>query len=284
MCPDAPEGPRGEPGARGCPRRLRDRDEDLIDDEDDRCPDEAAGETPDPGRAGCPDGDDDNDRIRNGADLCQREHAGFHPDPARLGCPLPDDDRDAVPNEVDQCLREAGAPSTNAARSGCPGLVRIVGDHIEILSPVYFATNRDALEGRSEAVLTAVADALLATRLIARLSVDGHTDDRDDDAHNLDLSQRRAHTVAQWLVAHGVNTERLESHGYGETRPLRALSATMPRRLRDAARSVNRRVEFRIVALGTPDGGTRPPPPAPPALSPEPAPTPTHRRPRHRAR
>ncbi len=264
-CPDVPVGDRPDTTNAGCPRPRHDRDGDDVDDDDDRCPDEAQGETPDAARRGCPDADDDNDRIRNGLDQCPAQHSGYHPDLTRLGCPLPDDDRDAVPDALDRCLRDAGAPSTNAQRNGCPGLVRIVGDRIEILRPVYFATARAELERRSAAVLDAVADAMRATPLIARLRVEGHTDDQNDDASNLDLSQRRADAVRAWLLAHGVEADRVEAHGYGETRPAVTPAPTLSRRALRDARAANRRVVFNILQLRDADGTTRPPPNAGPA-------------------
>jgi len=288
LCVDQPAGPTPDPARRGCPLAAVDTDRDGVADPLDQCPTDPQGENPDPQRAGCPDGDDDNDRIRNGLDQCPQAHSGFHPDPARPGCPLPDDDSDAVPNTLDRCLREAGAPSMNPARNGCPGLVRIVGDQIQILSPVFFATSRDRVLPRSTAVLEAVADAMQATPLIARLSVDGHTDDRDDDARNLDLSQRRANSVVRWLVTRGLNTDRFEAHGYGETRPVQPITATLSRSALRDARAANRRVEFRIVAIGTADGNTRVVNQSPSAVA-APAQSPAehgshrrHRRARHR--
>ncbi len=54
-----------------------------------------------------------------------------------------------------------------------------------------------------------------------RIAIEGHTDDTGDDAHNQDLSERRAASVRQYLVDHyGVVATRLEAHGYGETRPV----------------------------------------------------------------
>ena len=52
------------------------------------------------------------------------------------------------------------------------------------------------------------------------IRVEGHTDDRADDAHNLDLSQRRAQAVADWLVAYGgIDPARLTVVGLGEASP-----------------------------------------------------------------
>jgi outer membrane protein OmpA-like peptidoglycan-associated protein len=89
-------------------------------------------------------------------------------------------------------------------------------------------------------VLTAVRDALVAEPEIKRVSIEGHTDDRGGDKHNLDLSDRRAKSVRRWMIEHGIAPERLEAHGFGETRPVVDNRASQ-------GRATNRRVEFRIV-------------------------------------
>ncbi len=51
------------------------------------------------------------------------------------------------------------------------------------------------------------------------LELSSHTDSRGVDAYNLDLSQRRANSVMNWLTENGVDADRLRAVGYGETRP-----------------------------------------------------------------
>tara|TARA_Y100000590_G_scaffold190409_1_gene216676 strand:+ start:1841 stop:2947 length:1107 start_codon:yes stop_codon:yes gene_type:complete len=51
------------------------------------------------------------------------------------------------------------------------------------------------------------------------LELSSHTDSRGVDAYNLDLSQRRANSVMNWLTNNGVDADRLRAVGYGETRP-----------------------------------------------------------------
>jgi outer membrane protein OmpA-like peptidoglycan-associated protein len=70
-----------------------------------------------------------------------------------------------------------------------------------------------------------------------RLEVDGHTDDVGTPDSNLTLSQQRADTVVQALVAHGIDRSRLESAGFGMSRPI--APNTTPE-----GRSENRRVEL----------------------------------------
>jgi outer membrane protein OmpA-like peptidoglycan-associated protein len=144
-----------------------------------------------------------------------------------------------VPDADDACPTRAGSPSSDRRRNGCPGLVRVENAQIRILRPVFFATGHERILPQSQPVLTAVAEALRANPRIRRVSIEGHTDETGDSAHNLELSRQRADSVRDWLVAHGIDRDRLETHGYGETRPL--AQGTSP-----AARAQNRRVEFHI--------------------------------------
>jgi len=73
-----------------------------------------------------------------------------------------------------------------------------------------------------------------------RLEIAAHTDAEGDAVINQKLSQRRADAVRRYLVQTGVEPDRLEARGYGESQPL-ADNAT------DEGRRANRRVEFRVL-------------------------------------
>jgi outer membrane protein OmpA-like peptidoglycan-associated protein len=238
QCPDEPMGEHPDPTKVGCP--AKDRDGDRVYDHEDQCPDVAAGPHPDKNRPGCPDTDRDGDGVFDSEDRCPDEPSGLHPDPARPGCPLPDRDHDGVPDDVDACPDQPGAPSTDPKKNGCPGLVEIKGQKLVILQPVYFATNKDVILAKSFPVLNAVAEALKAEPEIRRIAVEGHTDSVGRPEYNLDLSQRRADSVMRWLSEHGIESERLEAHGYGMTRPVESNQTS-------AGRAANRRVEFTIL-------------------------------------
>ena len=54
-----------------------------------------------------------------------------------------------------------------------------------------------------------------------RLSIEGHTDADGTDESNVSLSQRRAESVKNYLVAHyGVGAEALQTKGWGESKPI----------------------------------------------------------------
>ena len=74
------------------------------------------------------------------------------------------------------------------------------------------------------------------------IQITGHTDSTGSDAHNLDLSKRRAASVGSYLRSQGVNQMRIITEGFGEQYPI-ADNAT------PEGRAQNRRVELRLSPL-----------------------------------
>src|SRR5690606_4292778 len=134
------------------------------------------------------------------------------------GCPEEDNDLDTVLDPEDECPDEPGEPEAD----GCPRAVRVDRDtgQIRILQRVEFATDRDVILPTSMPVLQEVRGVLAVNRAILVVRVEGHTDDRGRDAANMDLSARRARSVARWLVENGIDASRLRAFGCGEVHPL----------------------------------------------------------------
>jgi OOP family OmpA-OmpF porin len=89
------------------------------------------------------------------------------------------------------------------------------------------------------AVILDEAASLLNEEPGVRVEVGGHTDATGTDEYNQGLSERRARSVVDYLVGKGVSAGRLDSAGYGESKPV-ADNAT-----RDG-RAQNRRVELNV--------------------------------------
>ena len=104
---------------------------------------------------------------------------------------------------------------------------------------IEFETNLSAIKKESEGVLNDVIKAALDCPEV-RIEVSGHTDSHGRDAFNLELSAERAETVVKYMVSAGVDGDRLDPKGYGETTPI-ADNGTA------AGRSENRRIEFRVI-------------------------------------
>ena len=73
-----------------------------------------------------------------------------------------------------------------------------------------------------------------------RLEIAAHTDNMGSFEYNMNLSQRRAQSMVDYLVSHGIENFRLTGKGYGESRPI-ATNNT------EDGRMINRRVEFIIL-------------------------------------
>lgn len=79
-----------------------------------------------------------------------------------------------------------------------------------------------------------------------RVQVSGHASAAGSDAYNQDLSERRAETAKNYLVQEGgIASERIETIGYGETRPAQAESN--PANLNSGAANANMRIVFEVV-------------------------------------
>lgn len=108
---------------------------------------------------------------------------------------------------------------------------------------IFFDTNSDRIQPESTPTLREIGT-MLQQHPQLRISIEGHTDSDGDDAHNQALSERRAAAVKAALIgSYGVQESRLQSAGFGESRP--AADNNTPE-----GKQQNRRVE--LVRL---DGG-----------------------------
>ncbi|HVU98398.1 MAG TPA: OmpA family protein [Puia sp.] len=101
---------------------------------------------------------------------------------------------------------------------------------------ILFDVNSDVIKAASYPVIDALVDGLKANAAV-RVQITGHTDSDGTAAHNLDLSQRRAAAVKNYMVSHGIDGSRLQSDGKGMTQPVASNDT-------EAGKAKNRRVEF----------------------------------------
>ncbi|MGZ3945595.1 MAG: OmpA family protein [Mucilaginibacter sp.] len=114
-----------------------------------------------------------------------------------------------------------------------------VGNKV-ILNNIFFDTNRFLIKDESKTELQKLLDFLNLNKTV-KIEVSGHTDNVGSDQSNQILSENRAKSVYQYLVANGIDASRLSYKGYGETQPV-ANNDT------DEGRARNRRTEFKIIA------------------------------------
>jgi OOP family OmpA-OmpF porin len=171
--------------------------------------------------------DGDNDGLIDDYESCPSTPAGVKVD--STGCAL-DTDGDGVPNYADNC------PATPEARAvdvnGCKfGLI----SKVEVTLKVNFARNANIIIEEHYAEIEKVANFLKKHAEVSTV-IEGHTSSRGADAYNIKLSKVRAEAIKTVLIERfGIDTGRISTLGYGESRPI-ATNDT------EAGRLANRRV------------------------------------------
>ena len=200
-----------------------DRDGDGVPDARDRCPGTPLGRPVDENGCEFPP-DDDDDGVENAKDACPGTPEGVAVD--NRGCPL-DRDGDGVPDYQDDC------PDSQAgAKVGPDGCYVIPDPPVEFT--VHFDTDSADIRADQRAVLREGV-ALLRQYPTAEAVIEGHADSTGRMAYNHGLSERRAASVRDHLIAAGVDADRLSTVGHGETRPIADNSSA-------EGRQANRRV------------------------------------------
>lgn len=111
---------------------------------------------------------------------------------------------------------------------------------VRLRNDVLFDFDSAALRAESRDTLDELAD-VMSRYPEQTVVVEGHADSVGDDAYNQRLSERRAQSVADYLIRQGVPGSDVEWRGFGETEP-RASNSTAE------GRQLNRRVEISITA------------------------------------
>ena len=240
-CPDEAEDADGFEDADGCPDP--DNDGDGLEDGVDTCPDEPEDVDGYQDLDGCIDPDNDADGILDIADACPNAAETVDGWQDEDGCPDPDNDEDGIDDEADLCPNEKEDRNGVRDEDGCPDdkLAVITEGQIAILQPILFRSGSARIEKESMSIVTTVAKLMSERASILQVRIEGHTDNKGNPDSNLRLSERRADAVMKELIKLGVDQSRLESAGYGDSRPVGSNRT-------DPGRAKNRRIEFRILA------------------------------------
>lgn len=135
------------------------------------------------------------------------------------------------------------APSTTARRTASRPAARRAVAAAPTVRPgggidmqVSFKLGSAEMTPQARAEARAFAQAMAAPQMAnMRFAIEGHTDSSGARDRNLELSQKRADAVADYLASQGVDRSRLTTKGFGPDRPIRGLPASA---------GANRRVEF----------------------------------------
>jgi len=109
----------------------------------------------------------------------------------------------------------------------------------KILRNIYFDFDKATFRDESYSELNKL-ETMMAQNPGMVIEISGHTDNIGKKAYNLDLSQRRANAVKDFLVNKGIDARRIVAKGYGEERPLASNDDEVE------GREINRRVEFQV--------------------------------------
>ncbi|WP_423127748.1 OmpA family protein [Gaoshiqia sp. Z1-71] len=110
-----------------------------------------------------------------------------------------------------------------------------------VLRNIFFETDSYELLDQSKTELSRLISFLRKNPAL-EIEIGGHTDNVGGDEYNINLSEKRAEAVFQYLVDAGIAEMRLSYKGYGKSQPLESND-------RAEGRSRNRRTEFKIIGM-----------------------------------
>lgn len=128
----------------------------------------------------------------------------------------------------------------DAATLAAIGKVKQIDDEISVVlsNDILFEYNRVDLSKKSQKTLNQAVE--LLNQLPKRsLVIQGHTDSIGPKEYNMELSEKRAKAVYDYMMEKGLKIKKVSYKGYGANKPIADNSTK-------EGRTVNRRVEFRI--------------------------------------
>jgi outer membrane protein OmpA-like peptidoglycan-associated protein len=224
-----------------------DNDQDGVPDFSDQARNEPEDHDGFQDQDGAPDPDNDGDGILDindkmpGTDatvaagiMTMEDIDGFQDED---GVPDPDNDGDGILDADDKCPNEAETVNDYQDEDGCPDTKPEieVGQAI-VLEGVNFASGSADLTANSMRILDKAAMVLKNNPEI-EVEIRGYTDNTGSYQGNVRISQRRADTVRDYMLKHGIAPYRMTTKGYGPENPI------APNSTREG-RAVNRRIEF----------------------------------------
>lgn len=137
----------------------------------------------------------------------------------------------------------------------------------QVIENIFYDYDKATLRPESTAALDEMAQVLRDNPNVT-IEMASHTDRHGSDEYNIGLSSRRARSVIDYLISVGIQPDRLQSQGYGKSRPktiTRKLAREYPQfpegtvlteeyiltlspEDQDAADQINRRTEFQVLS------------------------------------
>lgn len=113
------------------------------------------------------------------------------------------------------------------------------------LDKIYYDYDKANIRPRAAEELNRVVQ-LMKDYPDMKIELSSHTDARGSDSYNMDLSQRRADAAVQYIIAKGIQHDRIVAKGYGETKLLNRCGNDVT--CSEEEHQLNRRTEFKIIS------------------------------------
>ena len=123
-----------------------------------------------------------------------------------------------------------------------PVIAKVEDEMRIVLENIYFDFNKYSVKEESTISLNKIVKVLKENPEM-KLAINAHTDQVGRDSYNLNLSDKRAASAVKYLIKNGISKNRLQSKGFGETKPLIDCKDNCS----DEDLQANRRVEFVIL-------------------------------------
>ncbi|GAA4799904.1 OmpA family protein [Litoribaculum gwangyangense] len=123
-----------------------------------------------------------------------------------------------------------------------PVIAKVEDEMRIVLENIYFDFNKYSVKEESTISLNKVVKVLKDNPEMT-LAINAHTDNKGKDSYNLNLSNKRAASAVKYLIKNGISKDRLQSKGYGESKPL----IDCKNNCSEEDLQANRRVEFVIL-------------------------------------
>ena len=143
---------------------------------------------------------------------------------------VPDSDGDGVDDPFDRCPQTPRREIVDS--NGC-------AIFSGLLQGIQFKSDSAELTEKAETVLNGIAD-ILDKYLTLKIKINAHTDNQGRRSYNQALSENRAKAVRQYLIELGIEPERMQAEGFGESQPIASNDD-------EKGRQTNRRVEFEAI-------------------------------------
>ncbi len=141
---------------------------------------------------------------------------------------------------VNQNVRLTGAGEQERTEVRTVEMRRLSTGVVSVLRNIYFDFDKATFRTESYTELNKL-ERMMAENPRLKVEIAGHTDNIGSAAYNLQLSQRRAEAVKDYLVKKGIDPRRIIAKGYGKARPLASNDDEQE------GRELNRRVEFKVI-------------------------------------